>query len=153
MKSLSGDLVVCCVKVAVNNILFPVYMWSSMTLISELLQRNMLIQRCGVFSITQCLTWFTFWSTEEEEEEEIAQPQPVNETQTEKPDQKEEEEGTTSCVLFNILFFDLSFHKMHTAPNPSQSDLHARKCNYYKCCKIQHNKTQCKCLWCFSDDW
>lgn len=87
----------------------------------------MLIQRCGLFNVTQCLTWFTFWSTEEEEEEEIVQPQRVNETQTEKPDQKEEEEGMTNFFPFNILFFNWSFHKMHTAPNPSRSYLHATK--------------------------
>lgn len=102
----------CCVKVALNNFLFPVYIWSSVTLISELLQRNMLIQRCGVFNVDQCLTWFTFWSTEEEEEEEIVQPQPVNETQTEKPDQKEEEEGTTNFFPFNIYIFFL--HEVFT---------------------------------------
>lgn len=39
---------------------------------------------------------FTFRSAEEEEEEEIAPPQPVDETQTEIPDQKVEEEGTNS---------------------------------------------------------
>lgn len=39
---------------------------------------------------------FTFQSTEEEEEEESAPPQPVDETQTEIPDQKVEEEGTNS---------------------------------------------------------
>lgn len=49
----------------------------------------------------QCLTRCAFWSTEEEEEEEIAQPQPVVETPTEKPDQKEEEEGTSLPVTQN----------------------------------------------------
>lgn len=34
---------------------------------------------------------------EEEEEEEAAPPQPVDETQAETPDQKVEEEGTTTC--------------------------------------------------------
>lgn len=39
--------------------------------------------------------------TEEEEEEEIAPPQPADETQVEKPDQKEEEEGTPLPVMIH----------------------------------------------------
>lgn len=48
-----------------------------------------------------CLTKCTFQSTEEEEEEEISPPQPVIETQTEKLDQAEEEEGTPLLVMMH----------------------------------------------------
>lgn len=44
---------------------------------------------------------FTFWSTEEEEEEEIPAAQPVVQAQTEKLDQKEDEEGTLIPALIN----------------------------------------------------
>lgn len=64
----------------------------------EMMRRNMANQRC-VYNAALYLIWFTFWTTEEEEEEEIAPPQPVGETQTEIPDQKVEEEGTSQIVM------------------------------------------------------
>lgn len=51
------------------------------------------------FSVFPVYNREPFFPTEEEEEEEIAQPQPVVETPTEKPDQKEEEEGTPLPVI------------------------------------------------------
>lgn len=64
---------------------------------------NMFIQifhlYCPGQCVFRCLTGCPFCSTEEEEEEEIAQPQQVVETPTEKPDQKEEEEGTPLPVI------------------------------------------------------
>lgn len=49
--------------------------------------------------LIKCLTLWPLCSTEEEEEEEIVQPQPVVETPTEKPDQKEEEEGNSPSAM------------------------------------------------------
>ena len=50
-----------------------------------------------------------FWSTEEEEEEEIAAPQPAVVTPTEKPDQKEEEEGTSLPMKLSLFSSSRNF--------------------------------------------
>lgn len=60
----------------------------------------MVIQRCHLCK-GQCLTGFPFSSTDEEEEEEIAPTQLVVEVQTERMDQKEEEEGTPVLVMMH----------------------------------------------------